>query len=303
MARPHKGQHKIPKVYLEAFTNLKGLVWVADERLKLFSQKPKNILKERDYYTIRFSTGGGTLDVETKFLGGIESSYANIYRKKIKKCRQITKKEKAILAIFVASMMQRQPMRREALEKFFKDVEKSVKHLRGLPDKVKKRMATLPTSSSSESIPADDLLQMGKDVGSLHASLIPESVRDIAPIIFKMKWSFIVRPKDSNPFITSNNPCVIINPITEKKFGRGTFGSVPGFVQKDVEITLPLSSDISLLCGWRLKKDCAYMQIPKDMVDGINRRTKRHARTLISSEKEILETVIDNIKKYKKANL
>ena len=144
MGRPHKKQHKIPRTYLEAFTDSRGLVWVADRNLNLDQQKPINLLTEADYYTVKFSTGGGTLAVETKFLGGIEKAYSKLYREKIEKQLTVSKEDKATLSIFVASMMERQPMMRESLKKFFSDIEEHVKHLRGLPDHVKKGMASIP---------------------------------------------------------------------------------------------------------------------------------------------------------------
>src|SRR6266851_9432174 len=84
MARPHKGQHKVPRIYLEAFTDENGYIWVVNHnQLKIFRDKPHNILTEKDYYTVRFPTGGGTMIIETEFLGGIETAYANVYRRKL----------------------------------------------------------------------------------------------------------------------------------------------------------------------------------------------------------------------------
>lgn len=298
MARPHKKQHKIPRTYLEAFTDSEGLVWVADKNLKLYQQKPVNLLTEADYYTIRFGAGGGTLAVETKFLGGIEGSYSKLYREKIEKQLTVSKKDKATLSVFVASMMERQPMRRESLEKFFSDIERSAKHLRGLPDRVKKRMASLPIASGGgPSFSADELLEAGKDVGSLHSSLIPSSVVDIAPIIFDMKWAFMVKPKDSEPFITSDNPCVMMDPVGELKYGRGTFGAAPGLAKKNVELTLPLSSEVALLCGWKMTKDWNYLPVSEKEVRGINARTLRHADSVIGPDKEMLRKMIKRAKK------
>jgi hypothetical protein len=210
----------------------------------------------------------------------------------------ISKKDKAQLAIFVASMMERQPMSRGSLEKFFSDIEEHVKHLRGLPDEAKRRMAQMPISHTGPSISATELLTMGKDIGSLHSSLIPETVVDIAPIIFDMKWCFMIRPNGSEPFITSDNPTIMVNPEAEMEFGRGTMGASPGLIQSDVEITLPLSSDMTLLCGWKLEFDCIYLTIESKEVHQINRRTMRHATMLISSDKSILEQEVDKVKKY-----
>ena len=84
MPRPNKKHHKIPATYLHGFTVKNGQLWIINKNLKLYSQIPENLLTENDYYTVRFSTGGGTLDIETKFLGGIEGKFAEIYRTKIK---------------------------------------------------------------------------------------------------------------------------------------------------------------------------------------------------------------------------
>ncbi|OGY49288.1 MAG: hypothetical protein A3D39_00470 [Candidatus Buchananbacteria bacterium RIFCSPHIGHO2_02_FULL_39_17] len=300
MARPNKKQHKIPRTYLQAFSNQDGLVWVGDERLKIFQQKPSNILTENDYYTIRFPTGGGTLEIETKLLNGIEGSYSDIYRQKIRNIRVLNLEEKAKMAIFVASMMERQSMLRDALTDFINRLEKRIKHMQNLPNSVKKQMANFTIPSKEKGVPAKDLLKLGKDVGSLHSSLIPKLLPDLATIIFNMKWGFVLRNKQSYPFITSDNPCVMMNPATEIRYGKGTIGSAPGLIQKDVEITLPLSSDIALICGWLLETDCLYTPIDKKLVDNINFRTRRHARTIIGSDQKMLFEIAKRILKIKR---
>ena len=301
MSRPHKKHHKIPRTYLEAFTNSAGHVWVADERLNIYAQKPGNILTENDYYTIRFKTGGGTLDVETRLLSGIEGSYAKVYKEKIALKKQISHQEKAILAIFVTSMMERQPVRRDSLADFFRRLEDHVTHMRNLPDRVKRQWAALPDTSSGDGIPADTLLDLGRDVGSLHTSLIPESIPELAPIIFDMKWAFAFRDKDSPLFITSDNPFKMVNPVTEAELGVGRIGSMPGLAQKDVEITFPLSSEMALVCGWQIEHDSLYIPLPKKNVEDINRRTQRHAGTLVSAKKKLLEEIIARIKSHKQS--
>jgi len=298
MARPNKKHHKIPATYLENFTDSNGNLWVADREFKIYSQTPSGLLTENDYYTIHFPDGGGTLVIETKYLGGIEGSYADLYKRKIGKFEQITKREKATLAIFVASMMERQPMARESLKKFFSDAEEMITHLRGLPDDVKKRAASLPIASGSgPSISADELLEAAKDVGSLHSSLIPNTVSGTAPIIFNMNFAFLVGSKDSKPFLTSDNPFTMINPIAENRWGRGTIGASPGLVQEDVEITLPLSSNVVLMCGWQYKGDCDYLPLSSELVDEINRRTARHAGIIIGADKGMLEQIVERVKR------
>lgn len=298
VARSNKKHHKIPRTYLQTFTDSTGMVWISNRDFNLFPQKPENTLTESDYYLIKFPTSGGTLDVETKYLNGIEGSYADIYRTKIEKRLPITKEEKARLAVFVASMMERQPIRRASLEKFFRDAKEIVDHLKALPDSAKLRDSMFPYSSTSISLPAEEFLKVGEDIGSLHTSLIPETVPDIALILFRMKWGFMIRPTSADPFMTSDNPCVMMNPISETEFGRGTIGAQPGFIQRDVEITLPLSPDIALFCSWLVNADCSYTQIDDDTTDEINRRTRRHAREIIGSSKEMIERIMERTKAY-----
>src|SRR6202043_3485506 len=108
--------------------------WVGNKQLKIYQDKPHNVLIEKDYYTVRFPTGGGTLLVETKFLGGIETAYADVYRRKLKTRQQLNEKEKGIMAVFLASMLERSPRRREAMQQLFKEVTAHVTQVQAAID-------------------------------------------------------------------------------------------------------------------------------------------------------------------------
>lgn len=53
---------------------------------------------------------------------------------------------------------------------------------------------------------------------------------------------------------------------------------------------------MALLCGWKLEFDCGYLPARADDIKRINYRTMRHATTLISSNKELLEQEIASSK-------
>lgn len=292
MARPNKKHHKTPRIYLEAFTNADGRVWVSDRELRIYPEKPKNILTENDFYTVRFPDGGGTLEVETKYLGGIEAAYAKLYREKILPRKPFTTMEKAVMAIFIASMLERSPRRREALQDGFDRVRRMTEQMRSMvanmtpEEKAAFEAAQPPTTEESRknSIPADEFLKAGEDVASFHSAGIPESVAAIAPIIFDMHWGFMVRPDDSEPFITSDSPCTMDNPSLPP---RSFYG--PGLAQKDVEVSMSLSPDLAVLCGWKLETDGLYIPVGADNVAEINRRIMRRSTTLVSNEKAMLE--------------
>jgi len=301
MGRPNKKHHKTPRIYLEAFTGPDGRVWVSDDRLRLYAQKPKNILTENDFYTVRFPDGGGTLVVETEYLCGIEAAYATIYRNKIAQRKPLTTVERAAMAIFIASMLERSPRRREALQDGLEKLRRKTEQMRALvaamtPAEKKAFEASQPFVGQHErekSIPADEFLKAGEDVGSFHSAGIPESVATIAPIIFDMHWAFVVRPDGSEPFITSDSPCTMDNP----SMPVGSFYG-PGLIQKDIEVSMSLSPDVAVLCGWKLETNGVYIEARPDNVAEINRRIMRRSTTLVSNDKAMLEKQVERVRKF-----
>lgn len=301
MARRNKKHHKVPRTYLEAFTNDDGRVWVADKELRLFIKKPKEILTENDFYTVRFPNGGATLKIETEFLGGIETAYAELYRNRISQRIPLNHKEKATMALFVASMLERSPRRREALQDGFNQVRDVAEKMQQIVDSMSAEERTnfnraQPSISARErerSIPMDEIVRRSEDTASYHSSVIPGTVTFMAPIIYDMGWGFMVRPEDSEPFITSDSPCTLDDPSLEVN----SFYS-PGLANKDVEICLPLSPDVSLLCGWKLKRDGHYMRVDKEHIVEINRRVLRRSETIVGNDKAFLERQIERIRQY-----
>lgn len=294
MARKNVKHHKIPATYLRGFTDESGRVWISNREFNIYPGRPESVLSESDYYTVRFPSGGGTLVIETEYLNGIEGNFATLYRENIKSQKLIDQKTKAQLSIFVASMLERQPSRRASLDKFFKDAREKVNHMRALPPEAKKRLAQFPSITKGEGIPADEFLKMGEDVGSLHSSMIPSGVNSLAPIIFDMKWAFLIRKNEDSPhFMTSDHPCTLMNPALEAEYGINVMGSLPGFIQKDVELTLPLSSEVALFCGWKLDHDCLYIPVDGAYIDQTNYRSRRGATVIISSNKKTLENLVE----------
>ena len=132
-----------------------------------------------------------------------------------------------------------------------------------------------------------------EDIGSFHSAGIPENVATTAPIIFDMKWAFMVRPQDSEPFITSDSPCSLDNPSLPVNSFYG-----PGLAQKDIEVCITLSPDLALLCGWKMDRDWNYLPVDKENVAEINRRIMRRSETLVSNDKAMLEKQIERIKTF-----
>lgn len=305
MARPHKGQHKVPRTYLEAFTDESGYFWIGNNQLNIYRDKPHNVLTEKDYYTVRFPTGGGTLTIETEFLGGIEAAYADAYRRKLKTRQQLNNKEKGIVAVFLASMLERSPRRREAMRQLFKDVTAYVTQVQTAIDAMSPeeyeqfvRLSALigPPDDNNDSMPADEFIELGKDVPSAHSSQIPHVVSATAPILYDMKWGFMVREEDTDPFLTLDNPVVVLNPSLPPTSPWG-----PGLMQEDVEVTIPLSSDLALLASWQVQHDLTYTPIDAVLVNELNRRLMRQSSILISTERSLLERQAERVRRFLEA--
>lgn len=284
MGRPNKKQHKVPRCYLEAFTDESGTLWEADQRYNLRPNKPERILTERDYYTVRLPDGkGGTLFIEKEVLGNIEAAYADVYKRVIKPRKPIEVQDRAVLSIFIASMMERVSPRREAMQDFFAQLKKFEDFGKDLTAEEKARISTYGGPiDKGNAVPLSDMLKAGEDIGSLHSSMIPDTVAVTAPIIFDMKWG-LMTTEESSPFITSDCPAVMVNPnLPDKSIYQA------GLIQKKVELTIPLSPTVAVLCGWDIAYEGVYLPVNERVVHSTNKRTMRYARTLVSSNKDFL---------------
>lgn len=89
--------------------------------------------------------------------------------------------------------------------------------------------------------------------------------------------------------MTSDNPLVVMRPASIKKYGKNAFGSRPGLIFRDAEITLPLSKDRLLLAGWILNED-SYIEVPVEIAENINQRTILNSseRLISSNEKQLI---------------
>jgi len=290
-----KKQHTIPRCYLENFIDGKGNLHVLDlKEKKIFTTKPSKVLRDNHFYTIKFPKGGGSLVVENT-LEKIESEYASIFHHKIKERKPLEIEKRALVSIFVAAMLFRTKAFRSNLKSFFKETTEYIEKLENLSENDKARLASIPSlSSSRSSISGEDFKKMARDVRTFHSYSIIEILPEASIIIFNMKWTLLVSEEIDEYFITSDNPCVLVNVPAIKKYGPRAIGSSPGLLQDDVDLTLPLSSKIALLAGWKLKNE-VYASVPKKFVKEINNRVAMHAQEkLIACSSDKLEDLLKN---------
>ncbi|MDP8258813.1 MAG: DUF4238 domain-containing protein [Candidatus Aadella gelida] len=296
MTQKKRNHHYIPnKSYLANFSDSKGKIWVLDSDDKIYQTSPAKTFKQKYFYIITLNKkNGGSLIVENT-LAGIEGIYAAIYHNKINKVKPLTIHERAAVAVFLAAMYLRTKSQRENFRKALIDLRNKMKEWQVAFKKDKGMRdfySRLPKSKNSKGITLPELEKGIKDFDEFHAASVMTSLPEVSQIIFDMKWCFVRIENTDEVFVTSDDPFRILRPESIKKYGPKAFGSSPGLLYKDTEITIPLSSKIALVAGWKLK-DNMTIQADKKAVDQINIRTIMHAsEKVVADNQEILKEIL-----------
>jgi hypothetical protein len=288
-----KRHHTVPHCYLENFTDQDGKVWVLDTKNKIFDTNPKNIFVESHFYRITLKDGTKSVVIENT-LSEIEGTYATIFREKISKSIPLTLHEKAQVAVFVSAMMHRTRPKREEMRNMFENLKQNIeewqKQLRTLTPARRRTLDAIPSSGGAK-ISLEELEAGLKDFDEHHAADLISQTMHTAQIILNMKWAIWHIEDNGNTFVTSDAPLVVERPAAIKKYGRGTFGSRPGLIYKDTEVTLPLSRNHLFLAGWILDED-SYITVPSEIAEHLNQRTILHSsERIIACSKDKLETI------------
>lgn len=261
-----KDQHFVPKCYLSEFTDpntptgQEPYVWVFDKDGKNPRKKaPQNIFTETHLYTFEFN-GEKDFTLE-KSLSTIESKYAYIFRQKIKQKRPLSREEHAYLCAFVAAQLQRTLSFKRNQENFMQQL---IDH--------GTRMALAHGVQDSPQV------RMWKEYKKdIHKFQLMDGIPFLANILNQMSLAFLC---SNNPkkhwFITSDSPCVLFNPDLQwQKF----YG--PGFGQQNVQLTLALSPEITVMFTWANFHGYSY-------TDGGNVESMLNRMTRAHSDKEFI---------------
>jgi Protein of unknown function (DUF4238) len=251
----HKRQHTIPKSYLSAWVDpvtppgQTAAIWrISKDRSKKWRRSPSKTFVESDRYTIRTEDGGRDISVENT-LGQTENDFQPILMA-IRRRQSLTPLQRAKLAIFTAAMMGRSKKQGDHwLSQWEEQIEK-VKRME------RKTGATKPPLSE----------KLERSLENSHAQLVIASIKTAAPVLSAMTLT-ILTTKDPDGFITSDAPAVMYNPESYK---LPPFYRSPGLMQKEVEVSLPLSPRELALYSWKPMK-LLYTPVPDSVVDEINR--------------------------------
>ena len=122
----------------------------------------------------------------------------------------------------------------------------------------------LRTWSKAHGIPPELSLQLAQEKENAHKIMIIQSLPYMTDVLGKMNLAFLCADRHSS-FIASDSPCVLFNP--ELQWQR-LYG--PGLGQKHVEVSMPLSPEISVLFSWA-NNVRGYLGIDQDKVHELNR--------------------------------
>ncbi len=87
----------------------------------------------------------------------------------------------------------------------------------------------------------------------------------LSPVFYDMTWTFL-RATDDYKFVTSDNP---IHRRTSTP-SSPPFGGI-GLLNKNIEVTFPISKDLAFLGSWKDKK--GYVQLNNKLAKEVTQRT------------------------------
>jgi len=249
-------QHYVPQCYLREFADpnmLSGgepFIWIFDRDGKnRRKDKIKNVLASNDLYTLKIK-GQKNYSIE-ETLANLEGKYTEVFRSKIKNKIPLNEKEHIILCAFVSVMFQRTLRHKDNLERFLNEL---IEHAEDLE-----------TTHNAPHKQSEELKRYKED---LHKLSVVRSLPDITGLLMKMSVAFLCAEGGAK-FITSDDPCNLFNPDLQWQ----RFYS-PGLVQKNIQVTLPLSPNIMLCMSWSNLR--GYLRWEKDRVEEANRMIIGH---------------------------
>jgi len=304
IANPKKRHHYIPVFYLKGFTNSNGAMCVYDkEDVGLFESSPEGIAFEKHYFTITTPEGKKDSETAENLMAGLEAEFSKVLNK-ILTNEPLSDEDKVNFAWFVASMMTRTPNFRNNIQK---STSEMIQHLTLFMASHKSNFEQMvkryeQSTGNKIDMPVEEFRQSILDTKRYKIGINPQyamgmalkQMEHLVGIFFNMKWAFL-KATDDQKFLTGDNPLSYIDPTHDHRSFYGV-----GLANKKIEVSLPLSKDICAFGGWNLdsKLSGKYLQIKKEMVKDLNRRTAMSSKRFIFAH-YISESLDGFVKKYK----
>jgi hypothetical protein len=270
-----KRHHYIPKFYLNGFVdpNNKPYIWVYEKgKPQVIEAIPRDVAVQKNYYTIPTPEGKDSESFEN-FLANIERHVAPIFRK-IEAQSNLTENDRWWFAILLTLIMTRVPNFRENIEKACAEVIKKYAMISASNARAFEASVASFEQETGQKIdmPKEEFRKFMLE-GNYNIEVYPHfslrmvtmGVKDLSPIFYGMKWTFIKATEDYK-FVTSDNPLHLHNPTP----GPPPFSGV-GLCHKNIQVTFPISKDFAFLGTWKGVE--RYVKVNNNCVKEINRTT------------------------------
>lgn len=280
----HKKQHFVPACYLRAWCDpdtpkkQTPYVWMFDKDGSNSRKKaPEKIFHETDMYTIQKSTGERDLSIEHR-LSRFEDQFCQVRDKKLSQAKPLNTDDHAFLRAFLAAAMSRTPVERERLRDMWEGP------LRQLKDNRDRMMAWAKTASPEERWrmgrtvlpPAHSIGRISlEDVEAAHENPLQEMLPSLISargLPFCQMDLAILQTDCETGFITSDNPCVLIDAEMWRRPPEFRFIVM---TRNSIEVTFPVSPRQCLFLN-RVGVN-GYLDIPAEFAHRTNRLTREYA--------------------------
>jgi hypothetical protein len=278
----HKNQHFVPQSYTKAWCDPNTpdgqtpYVWRFEkDGSRVKKKSPENIFFEKDMYTIKEEEGGRNLTLEHR-LSELESRFA-VIRDKLASRKPIDQHERSVLCTFAAASHARTTARRSHLANEWGKVlamgEKMKEVAKSFTDE-QRRQAKLRAEIDA-AINGGNITYTEEEVKLLVEEplqqLMSAEIGTMAPLLCAMDIT-ILEAKDSNTFITSDNPCVWFD---SQAYKRPPAFRAPALMHESTEIRLPLSPYLMLVFMRDFGKMAdRLIPIKDELIDDMNRITR-----------------------------
>lgn len=272
----HKYQHFVTEAYLRAWCDPKTrkgyepYVWMVSKKDRLTKKKsPKKIFREADFYTVIDSAGNRNVDFE-KWLQKIESNFMSVKREKIRRHKPLNDAEIIVVATFIATMFARVKLQRDQQREMWHEL---LVEINNAPPEM---LTAFKESGTYDQI--DNLKNQPLPYNVVNFS-------NIAVPYFSRMNCEIFETETRPGFITSDNPCFMIDPaISLSSITSMSWHKV--FRSPTFEVLFPLSP--KQLISLKNKGPNRYIVIDKtpEAIDGLNQVTLGNAEEFIVVNQE-----------------
>ena len=298
-----KKHHYIPVFYFRGFVNPKDgeNIYVYEKgNSQIRSSKPENTDYINYYHSFCTKKGKDTDTIEN-YLEKTESKVTPIIEK-IERREKLSPEERWMFSYFIALMMVRVPNFRNNIEtvmaNVFKDIHMTLaRHKEGFYNSIKNYERETGNSLGDPEELRQFALKGKYDVKvnpELSLSMLLKGPLGYANIFSGMRWFFLVATHDYK-FVTSDNPLFYDDPSRNTNSILGV-----GLLDKNIELTFPISKDLALLAIW--KND-----LKEDYIQQSNFVKKTTLRTVISAKRfvyasERSKTINRMVQKFKNSS-